>query len=145
MQAANADSSVNAITSSFIASVLFAIAVGAGEYFYTRTAHRNPSYRRSRLVVFVVLWVILNVLSFVGVVGVSGRPLVVWLTSFILGVVVFRDLNQFWQIGLVGADREVKGGLDYGAALDMCKHSLQFLGIRGVETDSKPEGFSGRY
>jgi predicted MFS family arabinose efflux permease len=120
LQAANANSStINAIATSLIASMLYGAAVYVGERFYSRTAYKNPSYRRLRLVAFVLLWILLNVFLFT---LASVWWLVLLITSIVLAVVIFKELNQFWQIGLVGADREVKSGIDYVAALGMCKH-----------------------
>src|SRR6202030_2243106 len=46
-----------------------------------------------------------------------------------LAFLVWSELNQFWKIGLVGADKEVRTGIDYVNALTMCQNSLDFLGI----------------
>jgi hypothetical protein len=138
VQPANANSTINAIALNVIASILYAAAIYAGERFFARTAHSNPSYRRLRLFGFVLLWILVNVGSFA---QLSGWWLVLMLTSTTLGVVVFKELDQFWKIGLVGADREVKGGIDYGAALGMCKHSFQFLGIGAAKLTQNQKAF----
>ena len=58
-----------------------------------------------------------------------------------LVVVIFKELDQFWQIGSVGADREVKSGIDYAAALGMCKHSFSFLGIGAAKLTQNQKAF----
>jgi hypothetical protein len=135
---ANAETFLTAIGSKIIASILYAAAVFLGERFYRGTARRNPSYRRVRLLIFFLLWVAVNIAAFV--VFAPWWP-VTLLTSITLAVVVFRELNQFWQIGLVGADREVKSGIDYTTALELCKHSLHFLGIGATKLTGNREAF----
>src|SRR5207249_2998478 len=55
------------------------------------------------------------------------------------GWFLYRELNQFWRIGLVGADPEVKCGIDYARALGLCSNSLDFLGIGASKlTEKKP-------
>jgi hypothetical protein len=138
LQAANSGSTINALAISIIAGILYAVAVGIGEQIYSRSAHRNPSYRRLRLLAFVFLWIVVNVLSFA---LVSGWWLGLLITSIVLVVVIFKELDQFWQIGLVGADREVKSGIDYGSALGMCKHSFHFLGIGAAKLTQDQKAF----
>ncbi len=46
-----------------------------------------------------------------------------------IAIIVWNELNQFWKIGLVGADKEVHTGIDYVKSLSMCQNSLDFLGI----------------
>ncbi len=138
MQAANANSTLNAIAINIIASSVYGAAVFVGERFYSRTARKNPSYRRLRLLAFVVLWALLNV-SLLAL--TSDWWLALLITSIVLVVVVFKELNQFWQIGLVGADREVKSGIDYVAALSMCKNSFHFLGIGAAKLTQNQKAF----
>lgn len=138
MQAGTTGSTVNSLTINVIASALFAGAVYLAELFYARTSGRKPSFRRLRLLGFLISWLLVNAVWFE---FLSGWLLVLLLTSIVLAVVVFRELNQFWQIGLVGADREVKLGIDYQAALKMCKHSLYFLGIGAAKLTQNQQAF----
>jgi hypothetical protein len=55
--------------------------------------------------------------------------------------VIFRELNQFWRLGIVGADPEVSVGIDYRAALGMCRHSLGFLGIGAAKLTQDQRAF----
>jgi len=114
------------------------VAVFIAERLYSRTARKNPSYRRLRLLAFILLWALLNVGLFA---LISGWWLALLITSIVLVVVVFKELNQFWQIGLVGADREVKSGIDYVAALGMCKNSFHFLGIGAAKLTQNQKAF----
>ncbi len=42
---------------------------------------------------------------------------------------VWRELAQFWTVGLVGGDRHVGTGLNYDKALRLCTNGLDFLGV----------------
>lgn len=138
MQAANPGSAINAITLNLVASVLYAAAVYFGERIYSGAVRKNPAYRRLRLLAIFVVWILLNA-GFCLL--VSGWWLVLLISSIVMGVVVFKELNQFWQIGLVGADREVKVGINYTAALGMCKQSFHFLGIGASKLTQNQKAF----
>jgi hypothetical protein len=138
LPAANPGPAINAIGLNVIASILYAIAVYLGERIYSGAARKNPAYRRLRLLAIVVLWILLNVGFFL---LVSSWWLALLITSIVLGVVVFKELNQFWQIGLVGADREVRVGIDYATALGMCKQSFHFLGIGAAKLTQNQKAF----
>ena len=51
----------------------------------------------------------------------------------VLLVIVFyvfwMQLKQFWDVGLIGADRTIRDGIDYKRSLTMCNNSLSFLGV----------------
>ena len=105
---------------------LFGLSLFAADLIYSRIAHNVPTYRRFRLGILVIGWFLVNLISFF---WFAYWQLVLLLTSIALAVVIFRELDQFWRIGLVGADREVKSGIDYVKSLSMCKNSIRFLGI----------------
>jgi hypothetical protein len=94
-------------------------------------------WKKYRLLVFGCLWLILNIVFFI-----SFQQAAVWfliLTSLAQGWLVFKELNQFWTIGLAGADQETKSGIGYEKSLRLCTTSLQFLGVgagklRGYES-----------
>ena len=121
-----------------IAAALFSSAVAGGEYLYSRLANRNPAYRRTRLGIFVTLWFLINL-------GTWSFDKLNWgfalATTFPLVIVVYRELNQFWSIGLVSADREVARGINYATSLTMCQHSFCFLGIGAAKLTADKEAF----
>jgi len=53
---------------------------------------------------------------------------------------LWSQLRQFWDVGLIGADRTIRGGLDYTRSLKMCRNSLSFLGVGARKlTEHAPE------
>jgi hypothetical protein len=51
------------------------------------------------------------------------------LSSCIFGLVIFAEFEVFWRLGILGADRTIAKGIDYKKSLNLCKDSLEFLGI----------------
>jgi hypothetical protein len=41
----------------------------------------------------------------------------------------WKELNQFWKIGLIGADEQIAAGVDFKRSLDLCSNSVDFLGV----------------
>jgi hypothetical protein len=138
VQAAAGSIDVSGIKSSLIATVLYAGTLWLAHALFALFAKKNPLYRRLRLFVFAFALIAVNALSFQ---YVSTYWLVSALTLIMFAVVVWKELNQFWEIGLVGADREVKLGIDYKAALSMCKHSFHFLGIGAAKLTQNQSDF----
>jgi hypothetical protein len=127
VQAAAADSTAHDVIIGVIGNAIFWILLAFGQILYTKTAKRNPSYRRLRLGLILLSWVALNAVIF-------GLRTQVWPWSLLISlipmaIIIGSELNQFWKIGLVGADKEVSAGIDYVNALRMCQNSLDFLGI----------------
>jgi len=109
-----------------IGNATFWILLTAGQVIYAKTAKRNPDYRRLRLGLMISGWVLLNgVLAFFTQIW----PWFLVISLIPMAIIVASELNQFWKIGLVGADKEIRTGIDYVKALRMCQNSLDFLGI----------------
>jgi len=102
-------------------------------------ANNDPRNRRYRLPIFAVIIVVLNLLykhyfpatwdSFLGI------------TLIVIGWITFLELNQFWSLGLVGADRETRSGINYKRALSLCTTSLDFLGIGAGKLHEEQRAF----
>ena len=56
---------------------------------------------------------------------------------------MWKELNQFWQLGLVGAGRKIAAGLDYKQSLSLCSNSLGFLGIGASKLTREWKEFEG--
>jgi hypothetical protein len=126
VQANAADSNVHDLILDVIGNVIFGILLWVGQSIYKKTSKRNPAYRRLRLAILILGWVVINV----GV-ALFGQiwPWFLVISLIPIAIVLWGELNQFWKIGLVGADKEVRTGIDYVSALSMCQNSLDFLGI----------------
>jgi hypothetical protein len=117
--------------------VLLAI-VAVLKWSHARWSTGNPAYRRFVLAGVGLCWIVLN--SAYAYVCRSGTFLFIFLSSAVLVWIVHSELNQFWRIGLVGADRQIASGIDFQKALRLASSSLDFLGIgAGKLTDQRPE------
>ena len=89
----------------------------------------NPLYRRYRLPFIGILWLIANLIyaHFLS----ESAPIFLIVTSAIISWIIYRELNQFWCLGVVGADRETRLGINHEKALNLCTSSMDFLGIGG--------------
>ncbi len=89
---------------------------------------RNPVYRKILLLILLILWTILHIFLYTHLSGYQF--LFASILSF--GVAAFftwKELNQFWQLGLIGADRQISKGIDFKRSLTLCSNSLEFLGV----------------
>jgi hypothetical protein len=127
LQAAPAGSTAHEIVVGVVSNAIFFILLGGGQILYAKTAKRNPAYRRVRFLLVVGAWCVCNLV--VAAMGSSVSAWFIFVSIIPLFVLLFNELNQFWKIGLVGADQQVTTGIDYVTALGMCQNSLDFLGI----------------
>jgi hypothetical protein len=90
-------------------------------------ARRDPIWRPLLLSVLTLVWAGSNLGYYYY--GFAGYSVVFVISSvFFLGV-IGNELWKFWAMGLVGADRTQTSGIDHKAALSLCHHSLDFLGV----------------
>lgn len=53
---------------------------------------------------------------------------------------MWRELAQFWNVGLIRADRSIASGLSYEEALNLCQNEMHFLGL-GASKLTSLKGF----
>jgi len=122
--------------------LLQAILAVASIVFRKARAFLGRSYPLARPVGIVVL-----ALIFVGTnVFILWRsiphPLLLFCISvFIFGWVVFAEFEAFWRLGLIGTDRTIAKGIDYRKSLNLCKDSLEFLGIGANKLVNEQKAF----
>jgi hypothetical protein len=131
VQTGPAGPTIHDIAIGLLSNALFAALLAIGQALYFRLAKRNPTYRRARFIAMLSAWGLSNAAVWFWAPGPWPWFFIVSLVP--VTILVFNELNQFWKIGLVGADQEVKTGIDYVAALGMCQNSLDFLGIGGAK------------
>jgi hypothetical protein len=114
------------------ANAVWALLVVGGRRILSGTESFSPKRRQ--------LWVLGILIATAVVLGLSLLALIEWHYSagwgwalVILGCawavfVVLRELSQFWNVGVLGADREISKGLSYGPALTLVKTDMSFLG-----------------
>lgn len=139
MQGANPGTTLGPIAFGVISNAIFAALLWGGNRLFVKPGRRNPIYRRRRLLSMVGLWFGSILIVFFAIPGTL--PYFFTVSLIVVGVVVGNELNQFWKIGLVGADPEVKTGIDYITALGMCKNALDFLGIGAAKLTEHQKEF----
>jgi hypothetical protein len=129
------------ILTSLVASALFAVVVAFVTRAYSRFTSGNPRHRRTGLATATVAWALSNLIYGYFHFTQYGFRIYLVCTTLIFGWVLYRELYQFWRIGLVGADAEVRKGINYSRALRLCSNSMDFLGIGASKLSDKAGEF----
>jgi hypothetical protein len=120
-----------------LAAVVFVMGF-VRQYFRAHLDRINPTLRPWTLGAIVAVWAVGNALAFSQ--GPLAAAIVFVLSSVVLGLVVGRELGQFWAVGLHGADRQLGTGIDPVRALQLCTNELLFLGTGASKlTNHEPE------
>jgi len=113
-------------------------------HFLAALSRRDPRLPAATFYGFALLWVLTNLASTImtHALGLPWylAPAILVVTSLPLYLVVNHDLASFWRIGLGGADRQIRKGIDYNKALRLCRSQLAFLGI-GASKLTREEEF----
>ena len=93
---------------------------------------RDPRLPFISVIIPIVCWLALNFLVF-AMVQSHNPPWFLTATASVLlaaPLLLFfwTELNQFWSVGLRGADRRIRTGIDYEASLKLCQNEWAFLG-----------------
>jgi hypothetical protein len=80
------------------------------------------------LLALAICWVLLDIFLYKSLHG-SEFLFASILLFCIAAFFTWKELNQFWQLGLIGADRQIATGTDFKRSLELCSNSLEFLGI----------------
>ena len=121
-----------------IAGVVLLALTAALKWMQRRLTRSNPADRVLRVTVLGLFWVLMSTACAYFV--ARSAALVVFLSSVFLVWIVRPELNQFWRIGLVGADDQIQAGINFKRALGMVSNSMDFLGIGAAKlTDEKAE------
>lgn len=134
--------SVSSITAGVLVHIIYGamiVAIRAGRQRLDRT---NPAARKLVLALVVVATLAGNI-----VLRYTTGALFPIFGSALLAIAFFMlwaELRQFWDVGLIGADRTIKGGLNYARSLKMCKNSLSFLGVGQENLQRTPPSFKRR-
>jgi hypothetical protein len=129
----------NAIAVNLISDFVFVGLVALARFGASKIAGSDPRYRKVNLFIVAVLWVLGNAFYFV-----SKWPFYTWFllaATLVCGWVLYRELSQFWRVGLVGVDAEIRAGIDYQKSLQMCLSSLDFLGIGAAKLTGNRSAF----
>ena len=118
---------VSGITAGLLVHAIFAAIVGAIRIGRKRLDRASAAARKLTLGAVVLVTLAGNITLFYK----TGRLFPIFSSTLLLWAfsMLWLQLRQFWDVGLIGADRTVRDGLDYTRSLKMCKNSLSFLGV----------------
>jgi hypothetical protein len=127
------------VLGSLVASILFAMMIAFARKSRAMIGRRTPLARRLSLGVIAACVLAADV----GMWFVLDESYLLFLVPTLasLCILVWKELDQFWQIGLVGADRHVADGLGYSDSLSLCRNSLDFLGIGASKLVREAQAF----
>ena len=131
------------VLESFWVNVVAGIALLAGVYLVqllcVRLGQRDPNRRISTLVCVVLCWLVFNVAYVYYFPKFS--VVFVFVSCCVFAWIAWSELRQFWRIGLVGADAQIRSGLDFEKALSLVSNSLDFLGIGAAKMTAEGAAF----
>jgi len=52
---------------------------------------------------------------------------------------LWQERDTFRTVGVMGVDKQIKRGIDYGKSLRLCQNELSFLGIGAAKLTGEPE------
>ncbi|MGA3076173.1 MAG: hypothetical protein ABSG56_21090 [Bryobacteraceae bacterium] len=108
------------------------------KWVHGKLALANPADRVWRVAAVGIFWIVIN--TAYAYFFARSAALIIFLSSVLIGWIVRSELNQFWRIGLVGADDQIQAGINFKRALGMVSNSMDFLGIGAAKlTDEKTE------
>ena|SRR5580658_312049 len=109
------------------------------KWMHRRLARSNPADRVWRVFGLALCWVLMNTACAYFV--ARSAALIIFLSSVLIVWIVRPELNQFWRIGLVGADDQIQAGINFKRALGMVSNSMDFLGIGASKLTDEKEAF----
>lgn len=130
---AGSESSVTgAIALNVLANALWAAIVFGGRRIIVQLDPKNPRQRRIAILcligaIGVVLLGCLWAITIFNIATGWGWMIVIAAAAWAV-FTALRELQRFWDVGLVGADRSVAHGINYGDSLRLVKTELSFLG-----------------
>ncbi len=132
-----------AIIAGIVANAIFALIVWIFVKLPSSLSRRDPRRGSRSLIIMFVIWTLVNVALYISVLilGLSILLLIPILISLItIAVIWYLQVNQYWQVGIRGVDKNIEGGINYLSALKLCKNKLEFLGI-GANKLTREEEF----
>lgn len=129
--------------SSIIAAILVTAAAWIRGRLGLRLARTHPRGSAVILALLAITWLAANIGSilfqaWVGH-GIWGAVSFILLTSLAFFYISWKEIGQFWRVGLRGADRSIVEGIDYGKALELCRNYLDFLGVGASKLSREDE------
>lgn len=131
------DALIQSFWVNIIAGLVLLVLPPLVNWLYGRLTRGRPTDRINNLTGVGLFWIILNVVYIWF--WPKYAALFVFISSVIMALVARSELNQFWRIGLVGADAHISSGLNFSQSLRLATNSLDFLGIGASKLSSETE------
>ncbi len=124
----------------FLGNALFALCCWGARAIARSLDRYNPAYRQLLTGFVACFWVVLNIYFYRHLQGDAFLTFSV--VSFaVVALFAWRELNQFWRLGLIGTDNQVSTGVDYSRSLRLCSNSLDFLGVGASKLTQEAKEF----
>jgi hypothetical protein len=106
-----------------------------------RLTRAHPRFSAISFVILSLLWITTITAGFFVAPSHSiPNVAIIILPSLAFFYFTWHELDQLWRVGLKGADQEIRNGISYRRSLELCKNSLDFLGI-GASKLTREEEF----
>lgn len=127
---------LSSVATNIVSGLLLVVLMAVLRYFRGFLGRVHPALRQAVVALLFVVYSVANLLAIENPIA----KLVFLGTSLLVGAFVWIELRRFWDVGIVGVDRTVVGGIDYRRSLALCRNSLDFLGIGASKlTDLRDE------
>ncbi len=115
------------VVATLAASILILLLKRLADWASVTLFKGHPRSRNVGLIGVLCIWSLLTILYVYY--SWPFPAFFILLMTVTLGFVIWKELSQFWNSGLISLDRTIKTGVDYDKALQLCTNQLDFLGI----------------
>lgn len=130
---------------SLIVIIIFKLITWSRDRFSLVLTNRDPRLPSVVFNTLFIIWCIAGVALHYYVIAV--RQSLTWLLpvflvwSFFMIYYLKRRRSQLRSIGIFGADKEIRKGINYRRSLSLCQNELKFLGIGAGKLTAEKEAF----
>lgn len=104
---------------------------------------KNPNSPRITLLLLFLIWIGMNT-TILYLTSYENQVNIIFMSFFILSSLILfytyrEQINQFWAVGLSGADKNLIDGIDFDQSLKLCQYQLDFLGVGAAKLTKSKE------
>jgi hypothetical protein len=118
---------LRSISAGVVTNAIYGALLFIAKWSSKKLQRAHPGAKRFLLVVIVLITIAANLILYY--LSAALFPTFGTILLLIVFYVFWSQLKQFWDVGLIGADRTIHDGIDYRRSLSMCNNSLSFLGV----------------
>lgn len=122
------DNFTSSIAGSLLASLIVGILAWIRDRLVFFRVHKSPFWRQGSLVILVFLWFIINISLSSFVIAKGLFSFLFTMSTFVLLYIGYKEVSQYWRVGLESVDKSIETGINYRKSLSLCKTRLRFLG-----------------